>query len=348
MSRRRGDALDQLPALFALPAAHQLAVAAALCLLFAVPCAAEPLPPSRLQGARRSKWNATGAWLDQEELYTEDPAFASAVARFLAREGAKRAIDVGSGSGDIARVVAREANMFVLGVDGNPTFVGRGDLSFPSGGRAEFRRVELDRPFPLDLGTFDWAMSFAVAEHVPFAYEHIFISNLHRASSKGLLLVWDQRDASGTGHVNCRDESEVLNLFTAIGFILDSEATAELRASAQLRWYKLAMVLRHGGKLGEEMSTVSQDGQMKTCPQSSSFETCWYQNVLNQRAIAELARDEHHRACWPPGWSHLKAKCCKDGNLMAPEMDDAAPSSCFGAGFSFQVCCSRMEDYYIF
>jgi len=226
----------------------------------------------------------------------------------------------------------------VLGVDGNPlTTDGRGGHTFPGGGRAEFLRLDLDRPFPADLGHFDWAMSFAVAEHVPFQYEHIFLANLYGASRHGLLLVWDQRDSPGTGHINTRDEAEVLRLVTALGYKLDSEATAELRAGAQLRWYKLAMVLRHGGEKAASLTTaLAQDS-----------EACWYKNILAQRAIAEIAREEHQRACWPPGWANIKAKCCKTGKILVPEADTAA-SSCFGAGFSYHVCCATMKDYYIF
>jgi len=176
--------------------------------------------------------------------YPEDPSFAVAVAHFLKKEGAASVIDVGSGSGDIARAVAANTGIHVLGVDGNPHTTTGNLEHFEGGGQAEFRRLDLIQPFPRDLQRFDWAMSFAVAEHVPFQYEHVFLGNLHRVSRAGLLLVWDERSSTGTGHVNSRDESEVLRIFETLGYTLDAAASAEIRRSAQQRWYKLILVLR--------------------------------------------------------------------------------------------------------
>lgn len=131
----------------------------------------------------------------------------------------------------------------MVGVDGNPFSVLE-TRNFPHGGKATFRRMDLQSPFPSDLGVFDWAMSFAVVEHVPFQYEHIFLANLQRVARKGILLVWDELPSSGTGHVNCRDEPEVLRIFDALGFYPDLVATSELRGVASHRWYRLALVLR--------------------------------------------------------------------------------------------------------
>lgn len=313
---------------------------------------------------RRSGWNATGSWhrvANDPLSYPEDPSFAGAVSHFLKKEGAASAIDVGSGSGDIARAVAANAGIYVLGVDGNPHTTTGNLEHFEGGGQAEFRRLDLIQPFPRDFQRFDWAMSFAVAEHVPFQYEHVFLGNLHRVSRAGLLLVWDDRSSTGTGHVNSRDESEVLRIFETLGYSLDTAASAEIRRNAQQRWYKLVLVLRHStpnpdtsGDLESTMDTVESTARQaaikigRVCPPfGTAAQDCWFDLKKRYRHLAEFLMQEHQRACWPPQWEIIQEACCSQGSVIAPQVDLAA-ASCFGTGFYYQVCCATIKDYYIF
>lgn len=178
-----------------------------------------------------------------EWLYPEDDSFANALAMFFKNEGAQSVADIGSGSGALTAAVAAYAHCSVLGLDGSP-IVPPSKL-FEGGGDVSFRRMDLAEPFPNNLGQFDWVMSIAVAEHIPVIVEHIFLSNLmHVAPHKGIVVVWGSRGMPGTGHVNCRDEAEVLQIFERLGFRHDVNASNSLRRRAVQPWNKLVLVLR--------------------------------------------------------------------------------------------------------
>lgn len=197
--------------------------------------------PSFLEVSNTGWFNSSNDNL--EWLYPEDRPFAHSVAMFLKNEGAKFVVDIGSGSGALTAAVAAVAQCSMLGLDGAPR-VPPGKR-FAGGGDVSFRHMDLAQPFPNNLGQFDWGMSIAVAEHVPVILEHIFLSNiLHLAPHRGLILVWGSRGMPGTGHVNCRDEEEVLRIFGTLGFRHDVNASASLRRHAVQPWNKLALVLR--------------------------------------------------------------------------------------------------------
>ena len=50
--------------------------------------------------------------------------------------------------------------------------------------------------------TFDWVMSFEVVEHLPPQFEDIFLKNLERHNSKGIILRWAIQWQEGFGHFN--------------------------------------------------------------------------------------------------------------------------------------------------
>lgn len=202
-------------------------------------------------------------------------------------------------------------------------------MTFPGGGRAAFRYVDLSRPFPDDLERFDWAMSIAVAEHVPFYYEHVLLSNFLRASKRGLILMWGARFMSGVGHVNCRDEPEVLSIVMKLGFEVDLGASRRLQRSAKLYWNRYTLVLRR--------------------PPPGELE------APSLQKLAEIAREELERACWPEGWGSYKEDCCQVGGLSTDNFgefnlnyvrpDEEGRHSCFGDGFDPYACCAGMSEY---
>jgi len=286
----------------------------------------------------RANVSATGKWcITSLSRYPDDPGFAAGVAEFLVAEGAASTLDVGSGSGAIAEVVAARG-IRVLGVDGNPRSV-LDSRAFENGGRADFRSIDLSEPFPLELGSFDWVMSFAVAEHVPFNFEHIFVTNLQSTARAGILLVWDERSATGTGHVNSRDELEVLRIFNALGFDVDVPATDELRGIASLRWYKLVLVLRRRQESGHVPAIgLPFNSGTNRCHQGlDAMLACVEEHRARLLEVAQVMRDEHELACWPPAWQDMRDVCCRDMYSKG--------QSCYGTGFDHRACCATVNDY---
>lgn len=301
----------------------------------------------------RGRWNASGQWNRVGENYPEDRLFASAVARLLSDERPSGVLDVGTGSGYIARVVAEEAGLSVLGVDGNPAASTQPEV-FSSGGSFAYQRLDVHMPFPSDFPRFDWVTSFAVAEHVPFYYEHLFLGNLERAARHGILLAWDERGSTGTGHVNCRDEPEVLRIFDFLGFSLDESLTTALRAQATLRWYGLALVLRRRPLVAAEASAMASASPRPGGPGAGEcwggaekMEQCWHAGIRWLKSIAELAWREHDKACWPPPWRSMREQCCRRGGVWVPQVDEDRKTQCFGDGFHLEVCCASVDKYYM-
>eukprot|EP00929_Paragymnodinium_shiwhaense_P039971 TRINITY_DN20912_c0_g1_i5.p1 TRINITY_DN20912_c0_g1~~TRINITY_DN20912_c0_g1_i5.p1 ORF type:complete len:321 (-),score=42.04 TRINITY_DN20912_c0_g1_i5:193-1155(-) len=213
------------------------------------------LPSESYQEVKAFKISPQGFWEEGvakngKSMYPEDHSFAVGVARFLAAEGARTVLDIGCGDGAIADTVARMSGAKVVGLDGVKSFDNGPVATYDeSGGTLEFWHTDFSDLFAAsfrDRPIFDWVVSFAVAEHVAVNLEHIYLANLLRAAPKqGLLLVWDKRGASGMGHVNCRDEKEVLRIFVEnFGYRIDRNATKWLQRRAKKRWYKLALVLR--------------------------------------------------------------------------------------------------------
>jgi len=78
----------------------------------------------------------------------------------------------------------------------------------------------------------DFVVSLEVAEHIPRNREANFISNVHMANRKGVVITWAQPGQPGNGHVNARTEEYVRELFTSMGYQLDQYYTKLLRTAA--------------------------------------------------------------------------------------------------------------------
>ena len=68
-----------------------------------------------------------------------------------------------------------------------------------------------------------------VAEHIPREYENILISNITNACHGYLIFSWAVRGQGGTCHVNCRNNDEVLEMFSSHGFVFCKELTTKAR-----------------------------------------------------------------------------------------------------------------------
>ncbi|KAF8070957.1 hypothetical protein HT031_001038 [Scenedesmus sp. PABB004] len=106
-----------------------------------------------------------------------------------------------------------------------------------------------DLTVPLFLGrTFDWVMSLEVGEHIPHELESVFLDNIARHASVGVLLTWAVPGQGGHAHVNNHPNEYVVEQMTRRSFELDPAATSRLRGVATLGWFKGSfMVFRRGG-----------------------------------------------------------------------------------------------------
>ena len=171
-----------------------------------------------------------GYWYGNEVIseHAFDGWLANALVDFLKNENAKSVLDLGCGKADYVKVLLAH-QFYCEGYDGNPETV---EIS---NGVAKVA----DLSEPLDLGRkFDWVVSLEVGEHIPKIYETIFVENLHRHNTQGIVLSWAVKGQVGYGHFNEQNNEYVKALLEKYGYDNDIEAEKFLREEASLLWFK--------------------------------------------------------------------------------------------------------------
>jgi hypothetical protein len=100
-------------------------------------------------------------------------------------------------------------------------------------GRVQF----LDLSVPIyHLKQYDWIVSLEVAEHIPQEYESIYLDNLAKHASEGIILSWARIGQGGHSHVNNRDFDYVKKQVEKRGFKHDLTASNILKSGTNLAW----------------------------------------------------------------------------------------------------------------
>jgi len=104
------------------------------------------------------------------------------------------------------------------------------------------RWTDLTQPLPSN-DMFDWVLCTEVGEHIPPAYQDVFLHNVLDHALEGVVLTWSAT-TSGVGHVNAKANWEVINMLADRSFSLDVGATVAMRRMAH-GWFKpTSMVFR--------------------------------------------------------------------------------------------------------
>ena len=192
--------------------------------------------------AREALVSERGYWLGAEAtalgMHDFDEKLSAGLVSFFAREAAARVADLGCGAGHYVAAL-NAAHILADGFDGNPATVEM------TGGAAS-RCSVLDLSVPQRLSQrYDWVLSLEVGEHLPRAYEAVFLGNLHANNTRGIVLSWAIVGQGGDGHVNERDNDYVREQIHALGYITDHAAEARLRSSVRLDYFaNTVMVFR--------------------------------------------------------------------------------------------------------
>lgn len=91
---------------------------------------------------------------------------------------------------------------------------GAGNVYEYTDGNVDF----FDLTFPLGLQKRDWVLSLEVGEHVPSMYEGMFIRNLHRHNTQGIILSWGILGQGGHSHVNNHSNDYIIAVFESLGY----------------------------------------------------------------------------------------------------------------------------------
>lgn len=104
---------------------------------------------------------------------------------------------------------------------------------------SEGRVVFMDLTIPqYGIQQFDWILSLEVAEHIPKAYENIYLDNLFRHAKEGIILSWAVPGQGGLSHINNQPLQHVVDVMEKNGFTIDQSTSKVLQESAELPWIK--------------------------------------------------------------------------------------------------------------
>lgn len=165
-----------------------------------------------------------------------DPGLAKWIAGWLPKEHLIR--DLGCGTGGYLRVLAESGFPYLIGFDGevpHPRLFGnvqQFDLTM----KANWLRGN----------EVQSALFLEVAEHIPAQYEDTVLDNVASAVTRDgfLIMSWATRGQGGHGHVNCRNNDEVIPLLEKRGLRYSFSATNIGRAHVTtLPWFKNTLLV---------------------------------------------------------------------------------------------------------
>jgi len=76
---------------------------------------------------------------------------------------------------------------------------------------------------------YDWIISLEVAEHIPEKYEAVYLDNILRHATKGIILSWAVPGQGGLSHINNKPIEYVTKVMRDNGFKRDAENTTKLQ-----------------------------------------------------------------------------------------------------------------------
>jgi SAM-dependent methyltransferase len=155
-------------------------------------------------------WNAESAKHHQSSL-----KFAKWLAGYLPKDTI--VMDLGCGNGYYMAYL-ESVGFDAIGVDGNS------DIEILC---EDFMPTDLSKP--IYYHRIYNVISLEVGEHLPKEAQETFTNNLVSGCKKHLILSWASIGQPGIGHINCREQSEVIADIEGRGFKLNKEATAEAR-----------------------------------------------------------------------------------------------------------------------
>lgn len=140
-------------------------------------------------------------------------------------------LDLGAGVGQYGRHILQQ-------VRGATYTAFDGAVGVQAFSKGLVAHAKLHEFHPSLLPVMDWVVSLEVGEHIPFQFEHEYVSNLHEHNRKGILLSWAGLGQFGHGHVNNHSPSYIVSLFSAWGYRLDRATTWSLRKSTHHAWFR--------------------------------------------------------------------------------------------------------------
>jgi SAM-dependent methyltransferase len=171
-----------------------------------------------------------GAWDQQEAQHHQHSDFLVTILYKYCKKG-KSVIDFGCGTGYYVRKL-KENGYLAYGFDGYKAndFV---------------NDIDLTKPFA--LGVKGDVISLEVGEHIPKEFQEIYTQTVTSHVDKGcyLFFSWAEIGQPGIGHVNCREQSEVIKDIESRGFKYLKKETMQARKKFEqnVDWFQRTFLL---------------------------------------------------------------------------------------------------------
>lgn len=176
----------------------------------------------------------TGFWESTDlEGHCFDHRLCDTVADLLKHQQCNTIIDLGCGPGYYVKEL-RKQNFNITGYDGNPNTPAISMKILDDGTSCSV--LDLARPVRFETPA-DCILCLEVGEHIPEAFETVFIENLTSNASGMIILSWAVEGQDGDGHVNCRNNSYVINRMKTYGFKENIRSKNKLRLGAYYQWF---------------------------------------------------------------------------------------------------------------
>ncbi len=102
-------------------------------------------------------------------------------------------------------------------------------------GRCKF----LDLSVPIyHLNMYDWVISFEVGEHIPKAYEAMYLDNICRYAREGIILSWAVPGQGGHSHVNGQPFEYIVKQMEMRGFEIIPDFSKEIKENSVASWLR--------------------------------------------------------------------------------------------------------------
>lgn len=135
--------------------------------------------------------------------------------------------DIGCGCGDMLLPFVGKKKLFGIDFSTGATNM----LVIP---QDRYLSHDLTTPIPGEVAPVDLLISLEVYEHIPRAFEDVFIANLLKFQPKTLIVSCAEAGQPGLHHYNCRGRDEVVELFKAHGYVFDVQATVSFQSIKHL------------------------------------------------------------------------------------------------------------------
>lgn len=186
------------------------------------------------------KIHENGFWENQHiEGHCFDHHLCAAIADILTRKQCTSVIDMGCGPGWYVKEL-RKQQFDITGFDGNPNTPAITRKLLNDNSCCEV--LDFTQPIRFDPKP-DCILSLEVGEHIPAQFETTFIENLTQNASRMIILSWAIEDQTGDGHVNCRNNSYIIEAMKTHGFYEDIRSKNRLRLNAHLSWFTRSVMV---------------------------------------------------------------------------------------------------------